>query len=131
MDKIEKDTNDIVKGIITVKNEKLIGEHIEQVDFRNDVMLESHFDSLHGVTDDVKIKIDRVLAKLNETKYSTEKKSLIMEVIKQHNFNTNVIDIITAIDQSSMSKAVVSYKAASGAYAFTNLISNMKALGLG
>ncbi len=83
VEKVEKATNDIIEGIINVKNEKLIKEHLGQISFRNDVILESHFDSLQeGVADVFKGKVDAIKAKLDKTKYSPAKKALIMQVIK-------------------------------------------------
>lgn len=132
MDKVEKATNDIVEGIINVKNEKVISEHLEQVNFRNEVILESHFDSLNeGVADIFKGKIAGVKSKLDKTKYSPAKKALIMQIIKKHDFDAHVISIVTATDKDDMNKAVMGYKKMRGSSAFKNLISNMKALGLG
>ena len=132
VEKVEKATNDIIEGIINVKNEKLIKEHLGQISFRNDVILESHFDSLQeGVADVFKGKVDAIKAKLDKTKYSPSKKALIMQVIKKHDFDAHVIDIVTATDKNDMNKAVMGYKKMRGSSAFTNLISNMKSLGLG
>lgn len=128
MDKVEKATNDIVEGIINVKNEKLISEHMGQISFRNDVILESHFDSIQqgvvqeGIKDDASDKVKK-------TKYNSEKKGLIMKIIQKHNYDAFVIDILTATDKEAMKKAVTSYKSVRGNQAFKNLISNMKAMG--
>lgn len=129
MDKIEKATNDIIKNIKNVKNEKMINEHMGQVNFRNEVILESHFDSLHNVMQE-SIK-DDVINKVKNTKYSPDKKALIMKVIQKHDYDAFVVDILTASDKESMKKSVAGYKSVRGAQAFKNLISNMKALGLG
>lgn len=128
MDKIEKATNDIVEGIITVKNEKLISEHMEQVDFRNEVILEAHFDSTQTGVVQESIQDDAV-NKVKKTKYSPDKKGLIMKIIQKHNYDAFVIDILTATDKEAMKKAVTGYKSIRGNQAFKNLINNMKAMG--
>ena len=132
MDKIEKATNDIIKNIKKVKNEKMINEHMKQVSFRNEVILESHFDSLHeGVADVFKSKIDKIKTRLDKTKYSPDKKALIMQVLKKHDFDALIIDIVSATNKNEMTKAITGFKKIRGDSAFKNLISNMKALGLG
>lgn len=128
MNKIEKATNDIIKNIKNVKNENMINEHMKQVSFRNEVILESHFDTLHNVMQE-SIK-DDVMNKVKKTKYSPDKKGIIMQIIKKHDYDGYVVDILTALDKESMKKAVDGYKSVRGAQAFKNLINNMKSLGL-
>ena len=132
MNKIDKATNDIINSIRNKKNENLIKEHIGQINFRNEIVLESHFDSLQeGVADMFKGKVDAVKVKLDKTKYSPAKKALIMQVLKKQDFDPHAVDIVTATSKDEMDKAVMGFKKMRGASAFTNLISNMKALGLG
>lgn len=128
MDKIEKATNDIVEGIINVKNETFIKEHIGQVSFRNEVILEAHFDSTQTGVVQESIQDDAV-NKVKKTKYSPDKKGLIMKIIQKHNYDAFVIDILTATDKEAMKKAVTGYKSIRGNQAFKNLINNMKAMG--
>ena len=120
MDKTDQTTNDIINGIIKNKNKIIIKEHMGQVSFRNEIIIESHFDSTNDVVQE-SIQDDAV-DKVKKTKYSPDKKGLIMKIIQKHNYDAFVIDILTATDKEAMKKAVTGYKSVRGNQAFKNLI---------